>query len=155
MPGKSSSRYRKPRRSEGSVSTTMRLRRSVRENLEGWAARSRRSVSEIAQELIEEGIRMRECPGIYFATEPAGRRANIAGTGLAVWEVLRDYVRDRNLKRVQKAFPHLSQTQITSALLYYSRYTDEINREVEANATLTPEEIERRFPGLMRFVSID
>ena len=94
---------------------------------------------------------MRECPGIYFVSEPAGRRANVAGTGLAVWEILRDYVRDKDLKRVRKAFPQLSQAQITAALMYYSRYTDEIQREVEANAALTPAEIERRFPGLVRF----
>ena len=71
----------RPRRyPEATVSTTMRLRQSVREHLEAWAKRGRRSVSEIAQELIEEGMRMRECPGIYFATEPSGRTAKIAGT---------------------------------------------------------------------------
>jgi hypothetical protein len=42
----------------------MRLRQSVREHLEALATRGRRSVSEVAQELIEEGLRMRECPGI-------------------------------------------------------------------------------------------
>jgi hypothetical protein len=40
---------------------------------------------------------MRECPGTYFASEPAGRTAKIAGTGLAVWEVLRDYVQDQDI----------------------------------------------------------
>ncbi|HET9922958.1 MAG TPA: hypothetical protein VFS98_02450, partial [Methylomirabilota bacterium] len=90
----------------------MRLRQSVREHLEAWAARGRRSVSEVAQELIEEGIRMRECPGIYFASEPAGRTAKIAGTGLAVWEVLRDYVQDQDIERVRRAFGQLSQAQI-------------------------------------------
>src|SRR4026207_848084 len=112
-------RQRRPRRSpEATVSPTMRLRQSVREHLEAWAARGRRSVSEVAQELIEEGIRMRECPGICFPSEPAGRTAKIAGTGLAVWEVLRDHVQDQDLERVRRAFGQLSQAQITAAVTY-------------------------------------
>ncbi len=130
----------------------MRLRQSVREHLEAWAARGRRSVSEVAQELIEEGIRMRECPGIYFASEPAGRTAKIAGTGLAVWEVLRDYVQDQDIERVRRAFGQLSQAQITAAVMYGSRYSAEIRREVEANAALTSQVIEQRHPGLVRVV---
>ena len=144
---------RKPRSRrypEATVSTTMRLRQSVREHLEAWAARGRRSVSEVAQELIEEGIRMRECPGIYFASEPAGRTAKIAGTGLAVWEVLRDYLQDKDLARVRRAFGQLSQAQITAAVMYGSRYPEEIRREVEANAALTPEALALRHPGLVR-----
>jgi hypothetical protein len=74
----------------------MRLRRSVRQGLESLAERSRRSVSDLAEELIAEGMRMRECPGIYFATEPSGRTAKVAGSGLAVWEVLRDFVEDED-----------------------------------------------------------
>jgi hypothetical protein len=34
---------------------------------------------------------MQACPGIYFADEPAGRVAKMAGTGLGVWEVIRIY----------------------------------------------------------------
>jgi uncharacterized protein (DUF433 family) len=130
----------------------MRLRQSVREHLQAWAARGRRSVSEVAQELIEEGIRMRECPGIYFASEPAGRTAKIAGTGLAVWEVLRDYVKDRDLERVRRAFGQLSQAQITAAVMYCSRYPDEVRREVETNGELTPEGLAQRYPGLAQVV---
>jgi uncharacterized protein (DUF433 family) len=150
--GKPARRPRSGRYPEATVSTTMRLRQSVREHLQAWAARGRRSVSEVAQELIEEGIRMRECPGIYFASEPAGRTAKIAGTGLAVWEVLRDYVKDRDLERVRRAFGQLSQAQITAAVMYCSRYPDEIRREVETNAELTPEGLAQRYPGLAQVV---
>jgi uncharacterized protein (DUF433 family) len=145
----------RPRRyAEATVSTTMRLRQSVRAHLEAWAARGRRSVSEVAQELIEEGLRMRECPGIYFASEPAGRTAKIAGTGLAVWEVLRDYVQDRDIERVHRAFGQLSRAQVTAAAMYYGRHPEEIRREVEANAALTPEVLEQRHPDLVRVVPL-
>lgn len=96
---------------------------------------------------------MRECPGIYFASEPAGRTAKIAGTGLAVWEVLRDYVHDQDVERLRLAFGQLSQAQITAALMYFGRHPEEIRREVDANAALTPEALEQRYPGLVRIVS--
>jgi uncharacterized protein (DUF433 family) len=130
----------------------MRLRSSIRHSLELWAERAHRSVSEIAQELIEEGIRMRECPGIYFLSEPAGRTAKIAGTGLAVWELLRDFVHDDDAERLRHAFPQLSRPQLTAAVMYYARYPEEIRREVEANAALTSEVLEHRYPGLVRVV---
>src|SRR5687767_3329157 len=143
----------RPAPAEATVSTTMRLRRAVRTGLEQAAARARRSVSDVAQELIEEGLRMRECPGIYFATEPAGRTAKISGTGLGVWEILRDFVRDEDGERIRRAFPQLSSGQITASLIYYSRYPDEIRRQVEANGALTAEVLERRYPGLVRVVT--
>jgi uncharacterized protein (DUF433 family) len=142
----------RPRRYEETVSTTMRLRRSVREQLESWARRSRRSVSDVAQELLGEALRMRECPGIYFASEPSGRTAKIAGTGLGVWEVLGEFATDQDVERVREAFPQLTPHQLTAALIYFKRYPGEIRTQVEANAALLPEELERRYPGLIRVV---
>jgi uncharacterized protein (DUF433 family) len=129
----------------------MRLRRSLRKDLETTALRTRRSVAEVAQELLEEALRMRQCPGIYFADEPSGRTAKIGGTGLGVWEVVRDFATDQNPARIRKAFPQLSQAQVTAALMYYSRFRDEVQARVDANAALTPESIEGRYPGLVRF----
>ena len=129
----------------------MRLRESLRRQLEAAAARSRRSVADVTQELLEEALRMRQCPGIYFADEPSGRTAKLGGTGLGVWEVVRDYSRDQKADRIRKAFPQLSQTQITAALMYYARYRDEVQAQVDANAALTPEIIQEQYPGLVRF----
>ena len=93
---------------------------------------------------------MRECPGIYFAEEASGRTAKIGGTGLAVWEVLRDFTKDQDPERIRKAFPQLSRAQVTAALMYYKRYRDEVQSKIGANAALTPEAIETRYPGLVR-----
>lgn len=131
--------------------TTMRLRRSLRKDLETTAVRTRRSVADVAQELLEEALRMRHCPGIYFADEASGRTAKIGGTGLGVWEVVRDFSRDQNAGRIRKAFPQLSQAQVTAALMYYSRYRDDVQTRIDANAALTPESIERQYPGLVHF----
>jgi len=147
--------YRAPpprsrRVAEPTVSTTMRLRRSVRQGLESLAERSRRSVSDLAEELIAEGMRMRECPGIYFATEPSGRTAKVAGSGLAVWEVLRDFVEDEDAAGLREAFHWLSPAQLTAAAMYLRRHPDEVRGHVEANRALTPEGVEKLWPGLVR-----
>ena len=94
---------------------------------------------------------MRHCPGIYFADEPSGRTAKIGGTGLGVWEVVRDFSKDQDAERIQRAFPQLSQAQITAALMYYARYRDEVQAQIDANAALTPETIQKQYPGLVRF----
>src|SRR3989440_9753418 len=139
----------RPSGQEPRVLTTMRLRRSLRKDLETTAARTRRSVADVAQELLDEALRMRQCPGIYFADEPSGRTAKIGGTGLGVWEVVRDLSRDQKSGRIRKAFPQLSQAQVTAALMYYSRYRDEIQAKIDANAALTPESIDGQYSGLV------
>lgn len=141
----------KSSRAEPRVLTTMRLRQSLRKDLEAAAARNRRSVADVAQELLEEALRMRQCPGVYFADEPSGRVAKIGGTGLGVWEVVRDFSRDNDANRIRAAFPQLSQAQMTAALMYYARYRDEVQAQIDANAELTPETIETQYPGLVRF----
>lgn len=141
----------KSSRPEPRVLMTMRLRQSLRKELEATAVRNRRSVADVAQELLDEALRMRQCPGIYFADEASGRTAKIGGTGLGVWEVVRDFSRDQDAGAIRKAFPQLSQAQVTAALMYYTRYRDDVQARIDANAALTPEAIERQYPGLVRF----
>jgi uncharacterized protein (DUF433 family) len=141
----------KSTRPELRVLTTIRLRLSLRRDLEATATRTRRSLTDVAQELIEEALRMRHCPGIYFADEPSGRTAKVGGTGLGVWEVVRDLTRNHDTDRIRKAFPQLSRAQITAALMYHARYREEIQAKIHANAALTPDAIAKQYPGLMRF----
>jgi uncharacterized protein (DUF433 family) len=123
----------------------------LRAAIERIAKRVRRSFSEVTQDLIEEALRIRECPGIYFADEPAGREAKVAGTGLAVWEVIRDYVAaGKDEKLVRKALPRLSAGQVKACLIYYSKYPQEIEAAIEENAALTREAVQGQIPGLVR-----
>jgi len=133
------------------VATSLRLRSGLRAYLEELAERSQRSVSDVAQQLLEEAIRTRECPGIYFAEEPVGRTAKIMGTGLGVWEVIRDYtaVGERE-DRLREVFPQLTPAQIRAARNYFLRYREEIERRIDENAALTPEGVTARYPGFVR-----
>ena len=129
----------------------MRLRRSLRTDLEATAARNRRSVADVAQELLDEALRMRHCPGIYFADEPSGRTPKIGGTGLGVWEVVRDFCKEQAADRIRAAFPQLSRAQVTAALMDDGRYRDEVQAKIDANAAVAPETLEKQYPGLVRF----
>lgn len=130
---------------------SIRLRSGLRAEIERIAKRSRRSFSEVAQDLLEEALRMRTCPGICFADEPAGRVAKVAGTGLGVWEIMRDYLAERgNAEKVKEALPQVGDAELKAAQLYYKRYPEEIDAEIAENAALTREAVEARFPGLLR-----
>lgn len=130
---------------------TLRLRPRLRAEIERMARRARRSFSEVTQDLIEEALRMRECPGIYFADEPAGREAKVAGTGLGVWEVIRDYLAaGKDEQAVRKALPRLSNAQVKACLLYYAKYRQEIEAAIDENAALSREAVQARSPGLVR-----
>jgi uncharacterized protein (DUF433 family) len=122
---------------------TLRMRRELRSEIDRISRRSRRSFSEVTQDLIDEALRMRKCPGIYFADEPAGREAKIAGTGLGIWEVIAVYrAVDECEKTLGGRFEWLSVAQIKAALTYYHRYRLEIDDLLEENdvaATEVPE----------------
>lgn len=129
---------------------SLRLRPELRAEIERIARRTRRSFSEVAQNLLEEALRMRTCPGIFFADEPAGREAKVAGTGLGVWEIMRDYLEcGEDSRKLREVLP-LSEAQVRAALLYYKRYPKEIDGEIAENAALTPEAVEAKYPGLLR-----
>ena len=159
MPSNAAGSRRRRRRSirdagkgaEPLVTTSLRLRAELRRYLADLAERSRRSVSDVAQQLLEEAIRTRECPGIYFADEPGGRTAKIMGTGLGVWEMIRDYLAiGEREDRLQEIFPHLTRAQIGAARNYFLRYRDEIQRRIDENAALTLEAVVAQYPGLVR-----
>jgi len=116
---------------------TLRLRPHLRVEIERIAKRSRRSFSEVAQDLLEEAVRMRECPGIHFADEPAGRVAKVTGTGLGVWEVIDIYKGLKgNEKKLRKLYPHLSPALIKATLLYYERHAEEVEAVIADNLAL-------------------
>jgi uncharacterized protein (DUF433 family) len=116
---------------------TLRLKPQLRAEIERIAKRSRRSFSEVTHDLLEEAVRMRECPGVHFADEPAGREVKVTGTGLGVWEFINMYRgAGRSVKRLRARHPHLTEAQIHAALTYYDRHHDEIDALIDENEAL-------------------
>lgn len=61
--------------------------------------------------------------------------AKVAGTGLAVWEVVRDYRAARNDEAgLRESLPNLTAAQIKAALLYYRAWPEETDAFIADNA---------------------
>ena len=108
--------------------------------------RKNRPANALANELLEEALKMRRCPGVIFSEGVSGRRARIAGTGVEVWEVIYEYqILGENIKSLKKALPHLTERQLVAALSYYRYYPEEINELIQDNEAITPEVVKGRF----------
>ena len=108
--------------------------------------RKNKPANAVANELLEEALKMRRCPGIIFAEGVTGRRARIAGTGVEVWEVIYEYQSvGKDIAALKKALAHLTERQLIAALNYYRAYPEEINELIKSNEAITPESVEGRF----------
>ncbi len=95
----------------------------------------------LANELLDEALRMRMHPGIVFAEGVTGRRARIAGTGIEVWEVIDEYKEVKSEQDLKEAFPHLTDRQLIAVYKYYRAYPAEIDELIKINETITAESV--------------
>jgi uncharacterized protein (DUF433 family) len=126
---------------------SVRLIDHVDEGVQTLARRSGRDISAVINELLDEGLRMRRIPGITFGESGGGRVARLAGTGLAVYEIvrtLRDV--DNDPARLRDAYDWLSEQQLRSALAYAEAYPDEIEERLRDEADWTPERVWETYP---------
>jgi uncharacterized protein (DUF433 family) len=128
------------------------------ERLQRAARALNQSVGEMAGLLVEEGLRLREFPGLEFRDTPIGRQAFLAGTRLGVWQVaaaLPDYGGQTALLAEGLG---LTTTEAAAALAYAQAYPVEVeaaiadslalNRRIEALvAPLRADEASRAGPA--------
>lgn len=132
-----------------SIQKSMRIPKEIVAEIQGIAERSGKDFSTITKELLQEAIRMHRCPGIVFAEGVTGRRARIAGTGLAVWEVIATHKSvGEDFDRLRSAYHWLNDLQLRSALGYYRAYPKEIDALIDQNKGWTKESIHRTYPFL-------
>ncbi|MGH2363219.1 MAG: ribbon-helix-helix protein, CopG family [Chloroflexota bacterium] len=122
--------------------------------LKSEAGLRRMSSSALAEELIEEGLRMRRHPSIVFRDGATGRRAGLVA-GPDVWEVVvalvgGDVPPDQREVRAVEVLG-LRRDQIDAALDYYASFPNEIDAEIAANqaAAAQGEALWRRRQQLM------
>ena len=116
-----------------STPVSLRIRPQLVKEIQKEAKRAARPASQIIHATLEEGIRMRRCPGIIFTDGPAGRRATVAGTGIDVWEVVRVFrFCDHDVGRLSRALPHLSRSQLDAALHYYRCYPGDVDERLKS-----------------------
>jgi hypothetical protein len=101
------------------------------------------SRSQLAQQYIEEGLRMARHPGIVFRDGPTGRRAALID-GPDVWEVISAVwdVRGDEAEVLQIAETGIGITSFAAraALQYYEAYRDEIDDRVISNRVIAARE---------------
>src|SRR5262245_43459211 len=101
----------------GSHSITVRVPDDVRETIGETARRAGSDMPTIAAEMLTEAARMRRLPGIVFADGVRDRVAQVAGTGLDVWEVVERYrAVDQDWDRLRQEFDWLADQQLQAAL---------------------------------------
>ena len=129
------------------VQKSLRLPEETLKEIEELSAETGRDFSTITKDLLTEAIKMRRCPGIIVGEGVSGRRAEVAGTGIEVWEIIAAYKSvGKDLKRLKKVYHWLSQEQVKAALSYYSAYPEEIDRLIDRNERWTKKKIQERHP---------
>lgn len=126
---------------------SVRLPEPVDEGVRALAKQTGRPFSSVMSELLEEGLRMRRIPGIDFTDGYRGRMAKVAGTGIQVWEVVRDY-RDMDAcwDDLREAYHWLNETQLRAALAYAEAYPTEIDERIRIDEEWTPEKLYATYP---------
>lgn len=93
------------------------------------------SVAGLAQQLIDEGLRMADHPGIIFKDGPSGRRATLA-YGPDVWEIVKFLreIDERGPAAIDAAAEVFATdtARISTAISYYGEYADQIDAEIAA-----------------------
>lgn len=126
------------------VQRSFRIKEPILREIE--RIRNNKAANALANELLEEALKMRRCPGVIFSQGITGRRARIAGTGVEVWEAVYEYqIVGKDVKALKKALPHLTERQLIAALNYYRAYPEEINELIQSNEAITPGTVEGRF----------
>jgi len=114
----------------------------VADQLKAEAVARSASTSSLAEELIDEGLRVRRHPLVSFRDGPAGRRAHVHG-GPDVWEVIEGLVGGdvppaNRIARAVEVFG-LRRELVEAALAYYAEFTEEIDTQVDANRRVAEE----------------
>lgn len=133
------------------VQKSIRIHEKTLKEIEQIARDTGKEFSVVANELLDEAVKMQRCPGIVFTEGTTGRRARISGTGIEVWEVIATYKGvDEDVNRLKKAYHWLSELQLRSAIVYYKTYPEEIDLLIKQNEGLTEGHIHKKHPFLIR-----
>lgn len=111
---------------------SLRLDPTTIRRLSEEAARSRVPARTLAQDLVEEGLRMRGHPGIVFVTRAAGGRYASLGRypRLKVANVVETVRVSTDLDEAAD-YLAVSRTELDAAMGYYAEFRDEIDAEIE------------------------
>lgn len=113
---------------------SLRISPAVRKRLEREARRLGVPPRTLAQELVDEGLRMRAHPGIVFVTRPGGREAVLMHRPrLAVYQVVEVVKNSASIEEAAE-YESLTVADVEKVLRYYTDFRDEVDEEIKGNA---------------------
>ncbi len=127
----------------------MRAAKGTIRALQEEARRYRVPPRSLAEEILEEGVRMRRHPGIVFVQRPGGRDAVLAGRPrLSIWEVV-ETVRQSSSLDAAASTLSLDLGSLERALAYANEYAEEIDAAIAENEAAF-ERAKRLYPAALR-----
>lgn len=126
---------------------SIRVKGSTVRALREQAVRYQTAPRTLAEHMVEEGIKMRQHPGIVFVERGTGRRDAVlaARPRLSVWQIL-ETVRGSTSVAAAAEYLSLDVPAVERTLAYYKDHPDEIERQIAANDAEMAR-IERLYPS--------
>lgn len=129
---------------------SLRIPHETARALEEISRESGVDFSTATNQLLDEAVRMRRCPGIVFTQGASGRRATVAGTGIDVWEIVSTSASvGRDPARLRAAYHWLTDGQIRSALSYAELHPQDVEARRRRSEAWTEATLRRRHPALI------
>lgn len=117
----------------------MRLHPATVRRLVAQAQRRGVPKTRVAEQYLEEAVRMADHPGIVFRDGAGGRRAALAGHRLDVWQVVETVRNEGGNVEAAADYLGISAGLAGAAVGYYADYRDEIDAWIERNAAMASE----------------
>jgi len=133
---------RPPARRAVRETTSFRLAAETVARLDARASLLGSTRTTIAEQLLEEGLRLVEHPGIVFTDGAQGeRRATLAGSRLDVWMVVETIRANGNSVEAAAGYHGVPRAWIDAAARYYAAFPDEIDAEIGRSRAFAEREI--------------
>lgn len=117
-------------------STSFRLPEDLLDRLEAESRSKGISTTGLVTTLLDEGLKVRQFPGVAYRDGPTGRRAGLVG-GPDIWEVIRDlrHAPGKGVKRIEHLAGEtgLSAARIRLAAEFFAEFPDEIEARITAD----------------------
>lgn len=124
------------------TSVSYRLDERLKERLASRARRDRITETALVSQLLEEGLKTLEHPGIVYRAGPTGRRAAIAG-GPDVWEIVAavSHAPGEGNGKISGAVDQtgVAEHLIRLAVVFAAAYPDEIQQRIADNEAAAEE----------------
>jgi uncharacterized protein (DUF433 family) len=115
---------------------SLRLHPSTVRRLVAQARRRGMPKTRVAEQYLEEAVRMADHPGVVFRDGAGGRRAALAGHRLDVWQVVETVGQEGGDVEAAARYLGISPGLVGAAVGYYADYRDEVDTWIERSSAM-------------------